>query len=621
MKSRTSFCNGPAFWKNLTRFAPLWGGYILCLLLGAVLLVADDMNYWFAANLASMCSGMAVINLGYALLTAQILFGDLYNTRMCYALHAMPLRRECWFTTHVFSGLFFSLLPTAVMSAVCMVLLSMFSNMVNGWQIPLYFLLAANLQYLFFFGLAVLCAVCAGNRVGMALLYAIVNFFSYLVYFLVDTLVRPMHYGAITPEEPYKLLCPVAKLTETRLVECWRHTIAGMAEAGTENMYGTFTLTQGWCYLALVAAVGILLLLVARGVYRRRQLESAGDLLAAKKLAPVFMVVFSVTMGTVFHFVRYLFLSTYNGFSVLLPAGVAVGWFVGRMLLERQSRVFRSLKNWLGLIVLMVFLTGLLFGLSLDPFGVEDWVPQASDVREVTIANGYRGVVKTDDPDEIADIIAIHEFILEEKLTGAEAEAVYTQARALALETPEVQSKKVSAYDMTEKMGYPRYASIDLHYTLRSGRKVDRSYVMWLENDRGELANRYFSRVDAVFYHNDKISTAEDLLKLAGTPDFFFIDNVRLPEKFMTEDVVEGLFRAVIADCEAGTMTQDKAYHRGVVIDKEDHLVQYFRVDIDLAHQGVYFNIYADSEHCMEYLRESGILDCYLAAVKAGQYG
>jgi len=611
MKSRTSCFNGPVFRKNLTRFAPLWGGYTICLLLGTVLLVANDLDFWFAANLGSMCSGMGVINLGYALLTAQILFGDLYNTRMCYALHAMPLRRECWFTTHVVSGLVFSLVPTAVMSGVCMVLLVLFSSMVNGWQIPLYFLLAANLEYLFFFGLAVLCAVCAGNRVGMAVLYAIVNFFSYLVYFLMDTLVRPMYYGAVTQPEPYQSLCPVANLMETPLMQCFRNKTEI-----PEETYSTFTLTDGWGYVAIVAAVGVVFLLIARAVYRRRQLEVAGDLLAVKKLNPVFMVVFSVTMGTVFHFVRYIFLGTYNGLSILLPAGVAVGWFAGRMLLERQTRVFRSLKNWLGLIVLMAVLGGCLFGLSLDPFGVEDWVPEAGDVRSATIINGYRGVVETEDPDEIADIIAIHEFILEEKLTGAEAEAFYVEARQKAVETPEVQSKTISTSDMTEKIGYPKYVEIQIRYTLRSGRVVDRDYTMWVENDMGELAKGYFSRVDAVFYHNNKIKTAQDLLALAGAPNYFYIDNVKVPEEFMTEEVLEGLFQAVIADCEAGNMTQHRAYHQGFVVDREDWLVQYFRVDIEVAHQGLYFDLYADSEHCMQWLEETGILDYYLETAK-----
>ncbi len=612
MKSGTSFCNGPVLRKNLARFAPLWGGYILCLLLGTLLLVANDLQFWFAANIGQMCSGMAVMNLGYALLTAQILFGDLYNSRMCYALHAMPLRRECWFTTHVLSGFLFSLVPTAVMTVVCTVLVSLFSCIINAWQIPLYFLLAANLEYLFFFGLAVLCAVCAGNRVGMALLYGIANFFSYLLYFLADTLVRPMYYGAVTPAEIYRLLCPVAKILDTPLMECWRHKTEI-----PEETYGTFTLMEGWGYVAAVAALGAVFLLIARAVYRRRHMESAGDLLAAKKLTPAFMVVFSVTVGTVFHFARYLFLGTYNGFSVLLPVGVAAGWFAGRMLLERQARVFGSLKNWVGLAVLMAVLGGTLFGLSLDPFGVEDWVPEAEDVRSVSVSNNYRGVVQTEDPEEIADLIAIHEFILKDKLTGAEADVVWSEAYDKAKETPEVRSGKVSAYDMVERIDYPRYSSIRLTYTLRSGRTVQRDYVMWLENDMGELADRYFSRVDAVFFNDERIRTEEDLLAVAGRPSYFFIDEFRLPEEFLTEEVVEGLLRAVAADCAAGNMTQQRAFHEGFAVDDGVHLRQALGVSFELPSRGVYFDIYADSEHCMAFLEESGLMDWYLSALEA----
>jgi len=34
MKSRTSFCNKTLLRKNIARFAPLWGIYLLCLLIG-----------------------------------------------------------------------------------------------------------------------------------------------------------------------------------------------------------------------------------------------------------------------------------------------------------------------------------------------------------------------------------------------------------------------------------------------------------------------------------------------------------------------------------------------------------------------------------------------------------
>ena len=606
MKSRTSFCNGPVLRKNLARFAPLWGGYTVCLLLGIVLMVAGDLKFWFAANIGSMYAGMSVINLGYALLTALILFGDLYNTRMCYGFHAMPLRRECWFNTHVISGLIFSVLPTLVMSAICEVLLLRYSVVVDAWQIPLYFLAAANLEYLFFFGLAVLCAMLAGSRVGMALLYGIMNFLSYLVYFLADTLVRPLYYGTVTPEELYRLFCPVAQICNQPLMDCWRETLGN----DPDQFYGTFTLTEGWGYVAIVAAVGLALLVLAGQLYRRRQLEYAGDLLAVKWLQPVFMVVFSVTVGTCCYFMSYFLLGTLEGITVMLPLGVAFGWFVGRMLVERQSRVLRSLKNWLGLMALLAVLALTLFGLSLDPFGITEWVPEVEEVKSVTISNGYRGVIETDDPDEIADVIAVHQFILRDKLTEEEVNAVWMEAREAAMERPEVQAGKVGISDMAERIGYRKSANIRIIYTLTNGRTVQRDYYMWLDNEMGELTNRYFSRIQAVFYHNNRIRTGEDLLKLAGTPDYFFLDGIQMPKELLTARNMESFFRAVIADCEAGHMTQDSAYHQGFAVDTDARVQRYLSVDIELANQGLYFSVYADSENCMGWLEENGFLDC-----------
>ena len=121
MQSKTSFFNKTVFKKNLTRFAPVWGLYLLGLLLWMMMLYADEFagdggaqGYWFADHMAEQIQMMAFVNLIYAPVVAALLFGDLYNSRMCNALHAMPLRRESWFLTNVVSGLVFSLLPTAV---------------------------------------------------------------------------------------------------------------------------------------------------------------------------------------------------------------------------------------------------------------------------------------------------------------------------------------------------------------------------------------------------------------------------------------------------------------------------------------------------------------------------
>ena len=606
MKSRTSFFNGVIFRKNLTRFAPVWGLYTLCLLLGMMLMLDRNIEYWFAANLASMCSGMALVNLGYALVTAQVLFGDLYNTRMCNALHAMPLRRECWFATHVISGLVFSLLPTAIMAAASEVFLVNNPTMANGWQIPLYFLASSNLEYLFFFALAVFAVMCSGNRLAMGLIYGIVNFASYIAFFLIDTLVRPMYYGAVTPSEIFALLCPVAKIVNLTLVECQRNR---NPETQEFELAGTFHLGEGWWYVAILALLGIVLLLIARQMYRRRKLECAGDLLATPKLAPVFMVVFPIVVGTVFQFVPGNLFGYNWDMPTFLYVGLAVGWFAGRMLLERQTGVFGSLKNWLGFLALTAAVVGGLYGLSLDPFGVEDYVPAAADVKKVTVLDSYRGVVETEEIAEIQDIIAIQQGILEDKLTGEEGSAGIVEAYNRAVETGQPYVGSLGMDAVAEKMGYRKYASIDITYELKNGWTVYREYYLWTDTEAAARIKPYLSRLEALFYNNEDINSSEDLLALVRAPRYLYVDNCQLPEEFLTAQNVRTLFEAIIADCEAGNMVQTDGFHEGVVVDTPARYCTYYPLELDLVEKGFYLNIYADSENCMAWMEETGIRD------------
>ena len=94
MKSRTSSYKMTWLKKNIARFAPFWVLYILCLLLGLFVMSGRRDPFYLIMNLSGCARIMAVVNCGYALLTAQLLFGDLYDSRMCFGIHSLPMRRE-----------------------------------------------------------------------------------------------------------------------------------------------------------------------------------------------------------------------------------------------------------------------------------------------------------------------------------------------------------------------------------------------------------------------------------------------------------------------------------------------------------------------------------------------
>ena len=178
MKSKTSFFNKTVFKKNLTRFAPVMAVYTLCLILGMMMLYQNNeemgRTFWFASRIAGNLQLMGLVNLLFAPLVAMLLFGDLYNSRMCNALHALPMRRETLFLTNVVSGLLFSMIPTAVMALLSVPLLNA-TIVENAWQIALLWYVGTNLQFITFFGVAIFSVFCTGNRFAMAVVYAGLN--------------------------------------------------------------------------------------------------------------------------------------------------------------------------------------------------------------------------------------------------------------------------------------------------------------------------------------------------------------------------------------------------------------------------------------------------------------
>ena len=221
MKSRTSFFDQTVLKKDITRFAPLWGLYLIGgLLVAFTSAIGHGHSYYLAENLSACIGPMSIISLCFAALAAQLLFGDLFNTRLCNALHAMPLRREGWFFTHVTAGLLFYLVPNAIISLALMLFLGKF------WYASLLWLLGMTLHYLFFFGLAVFCMMLTGNRFASAAVYAIINFFSMLVMWFSSTVFGPLMYGVVIRTEGFAPYSPVVELCSNQKYFLFEHDLS-----------------------------------------------------------------------------------------------------------------------------------------------------------------------------------------------------------------------------------------------------------------------------------------------------------------------------------------------------------------------------------------------------------
>lgn len=589
MRSRISFFDKNVFRKDLVRFAPAWGLYTLCMLIGLFLMMDDgvDSLYWLGSNMVSSVDIMCVFTPCYALLTAQLLFGDLYSSRMCNALHAFPLRRETWYFTHVASGLVFHLIPTVAMAAVAVPVLAA-AGFPGAWVTGFGWLLGVNLQYMCFFGIAVFSALCVGNRFAMALVYGILNFAALIVAWLIAELYVPMYYGVRMDYSGISAFSPVYRMASENFLTVRRINYEVYGEA-TE---GLILLGENWGYYWIYAAAGGVLLLGSVQLYRKRHLECAGDFLAIKGLESVFHGVYSVAVGAAVSFIVGDFFGLSNS-KLILFIGMAVGYFTGRMLLERDIKVFRFREFVRCGVLLAGFGVSLLL-VAMDPFGIVDWMPQAQDVKSVRIATGhytYHECERTlTEPQDIETVLALHADALERNgitalsAVGQETETteiVITETSDMPLETAEEE--------------YSRSVSITITYELENGRTVSRYYEYWSAEPEGEILNGYFSAAECLFWEG---VTAQALLEQRPVVDFS--PNIGNKLTFAEPETVRSFYEAILKDCEAGTMAQSWGFHdsgraevvgwiylRGGNMDRE-------------------ISIFSDAQNTVQWLKENG---------------
>ena len=567
MKLRTSFFNPTAFKKDATRFAPVWALYTLFLLLMMTAVLSEKGDYWRASNLAPLLGPTAVLAMGYALLNAQLLFGDLYNARLCNALHAMPLRRECWFLTHVTSGLAFALIPNLLVSLITMTMLG------AGWSVALWWLLAASLQYLFFFGLAVCSALCVGNRFAMVLVYALANFLSLLVYWFAYSLFEPLLTGVRIPSEPFLNWCPVYDMTSSNdLVDVLALRATNMDQPAIQQII----VGESWGYLAVCAVLGVVLLGIALLLYLRRKLECAGDFMAVPVLEPVFLVLFSLTVGAFFQIFSDLFGSWGKGGDYcFLALGLAVGFFTGRMLLKRSLRVFQPKAfAWLAVLAAVVALSLALT--ALDALGISRRIPQLTEIKSVTIQSSYGepdALILNTDAD-IQKILDVHR----DAISGA------------AQQVPQ------SQYLLSSEPYYS-YVEIELTYTLTNGSTMSRYYSIATDSRAGQVMKEFFTRVECV------LGVPEDYLSdLARTISYMQING--------TDAYVEGyadtvsLLNALAADCKAGNLAQNWGYHTN------DEYVANIWFEYGVSEErfrSVNISVFSSCQNTIQWMEERGI--------------
>ena len=500
MKSKTSFFNTSLLRKDVVRFAPAWVLYTVALVLvfSGSILSYDRRSVAYA--LSESIGLFGVFNLGYAMLCAQLLFGDLFQSRMCNALHALPIRRESWFVTHLLAGLAFCAIPVAAAGLVFLAVLGSY------WMAALLWMAALMLQFLFFFAVAILSVMLVGSRFAAAVVYAILSFLAAIMLWLFTYLYQPHLYGFVIDTAPFLQFCPVVQL----FLYGW---------FSPNKATGLVYLKDGWGYLGICALVAVAFLALGLWLYRRRALEKAGDFIVFMPTAPVFLVLYTFSAGTALHLFSRIFVGESTEF-VFLIVGLAIGFFTGLMLLERTIRVFRG-KTFARFGILLAAFGLTLILTILDPVGITRWVPDSGDVKWVALET-------------------FSEYDHEEHgITDKEIIKQVLSAHPHAVDHPE------------EANNGERDVTIMFTYRMKSGRTVQRQFMIDTDTLAAMTLKSVLSRPEVLF--GNQYMTADDLAKELRYIELTTDDSMMITD----QEQMRGLVEAVIADSLAGNLCQD----------------------------------------------------------------
>lgn len=399
MKSKISCFNKTIFKKNITQFWPLWIGYLIFMLaLGPINLYQRmTMNSYYGefgisrqlSAVASCFNQMTYSGVLFFFATAAVMavFSYLFTAKNANGIHALPVTRLELFCTNFISA--FGILSVIDVAVFIISIFVGISCNVTRLDILFYGLLLQLGITFFAVAFAIVCAMLTGQLLVLPIYCLIGNYLYVGVWYLVEHLIERIIYGMVDHwiERKSFILSPLYYLNN--------QVSADTVYNRTTKMIDDITV-KGGGVVAVYALAAVFLLVVAYLFYRKRQLETAGDIVSVSFMKPVFRWGVGILGGLAGGLIisELLFHATTQSdrtFRFVLGCSMflaIIGFFGAEMLMQKNFRVFKKHILLEGACVLLIIL-GVTGSLKLDLFGIEKHIPDAEEVAYAYVDLDY----------------------------------------------------------------------------------------------------------------------------------------------------------------------------------------------------------------------------------------
>lgn len=580
MRSKTSYFNKTLFLKNLTRFWPLWGGASFIGALFPLAMLSKllryggfggfhagtplEMTHLYYEALQSVAPFVCLL---YGLLCAMAVWNYLFNARSVSLMHTLPIRREGLFVTGFLAGLAMLLIPFACTGALCVLTSAAFGLFEPAGLLVT--ILGVLGESFFYFSSATLAAFITGNAFAMPALYLLLHFLEAILDLLLSNFAKGFIFGFRTDYTGFlEFLSPTVYLYQNVRINTEYRTVTNSAGEYIRDDLVSVRMENLWL-IAVYALAGVVLLAFAFALYRRRQNERAGDVVAVGWMRPFFrygVAALSALLGG--QLIYSLFWSD-DYFKVaplalcMLLAG-AIGYYGASMLLAKALRVFRG--SWKGLALVAAGIVVVCGALKLDIFNASGRVPRIDQVQKVELyVDNNTYIFYPGEEDELLERVrAVHAAI------AADQDYILGLERS----SPATPSDEAAAWTRT---------TVTLTYVTTGGETVRRNYYVPLTRERLSQSGTYDNLLDSLINSQEmrlkRIHANGDGYEPSGGSIYL---NKRGESLGLSDREAAALLEAVTRDAAAGRWGQvnwldSREKTRGAAYAMELNL--YFRQD------------------------------------------
>ncbi|WFD11490.1 DUF6449 domain-containing protein [Tepidibacter hydrothermalis] len=413
MKSKISLFNKGVILNDLKRFSWIGVVYLLGLLLTIpmrMMMVNSEVeNYGhYGANpikrIFDFEIGETMILMGVIpVILAILLFRYMHVKKSTDMIHSLPIKRGNLYNNHIFVGTVLLILPVIVTTIACIILNST-SNYNDYYKEVLY-----TIDILRWGGITIILSilifmftVLVGMITGIS---AVQGVLSYIFLFLPVGLTGLVVYNMAIyiygfSAESY-LIDDLFKLSPLTIAPCVPNKDLMSFKA-----------------IIIYIIICIILYIISRVLYNKRNLEAASQSIAFKSFKPIFK--YGVTFCSMLLGGFYFQASGESLHWVLFGYFIMslIGYFIAEIIIKKSLRVFKNVKGYLIYVAVIIIL---LLGMKFDIIGYEKYVPQLEKVETIYFDRGFYRLTQDEenrfynDEDNCKNIQQLHKEIINNK--------------------------------------------------------------------------------------------------------------------------------------------------------------------------------------------------------------